>query len=393
MNKFTQCPICDASQLQIFFRLKNIPLYCNVIHTTQESAINTDRADIDLAFCQNCGHVFNSTFDEARLDYDVSYENALGFSPRFLEYAQQQTSYLIDKYNLQDKTIIDIGCGQGDFLKMICHGNNNKGIGFDPSFRTENGDADLGDHIKIYQDYYSEQYARYSADLICSRQVLEHIYQPQEFITMIRNSIGARLQTNLFLEVPNVLYTLRDMGIWDLIYEHFSYYNAHSLRYLLTKQGFVVHDISETYVGQYLTAEAVPVNGQAGGSAKNDEELHYIQGLVNQFSAAYDEKKKNWAMQLKQFASEGQRTVIWGSGSKGVTFLNALAIRKDITHVVDINPRKQDKYVAGTGQRIVPPSFLNELKPDNILVMNAIYLDEIKQTIDDLQLKVNYHLV
>ena len=50
-----------------------------------------------------------------------------------------------------------------------------------------------------------------------------------------------------------------------------------------------------------------------------------------------------------------------------------------IEYVVDINPRKHQQYVAGTGQEIVPPTFLRAYGPDTILVMNPIYLNEIKQ--------------
>jgi siroheme synthase len=51
--------------------------------------------------------------------------------------------------------------------------------------------------------------------------------------------------------------------------------------------------------------------------------------------------------------------------------------RDVVTRVVDINPHKQDKHLAGTGQRIVPPENLIENPPDVVIVMNPIYRDEI----------------
>jgi hypothetical protein len=44
-------------------------------------------------------------------------------------------------------------------------------------------------------------------------------------------------------------------------------------------------------------------------------------------------------------------------------------------------------FVAGTGQRIVPPSFLQSYQPDILLVMNPFYADEIAQLADCLGLK------
>jgi hypothetical protein len=76
-------------------------------------------------------------------------------------------------------------------------------------------------------------------------------------------------------------------------------------------------------------------------------------------------------------AAAGQRGVVWGAGSKGVTFLNATGAGEEIVAVVDINPRKQGKYVAGTGQRIVAPTELAEIRPDFVIIMNANYREEI----------------
>jgi hypothetical protein len=44
---------------------------------------------------------------------------------------------------------------------------------------------------------------------------------------------------------------------------------------------------------------------------------------------------------------------------------------------VDINPRKQGKFIAGSGQEIVAPDFLRTYRPDLVIVMNPIYQEEI----------------
>jgi hypothetical protein len=80
----------------------------------------------------------------------------------------------------------------------------------------------------------------------------------------------------------------------------------------------------------------------------------------------------------------GERVVVWGAGSKGVTFLNTFKDQNLIEYAVDINPRKQGMYIPGTGQKIVSPFFLSEYQPSVIIVMNPIYQDEIEKSLDSL---------
>jgi hypothetical protein len=79
--------------------------------------------------------------------------------------------------------------------------------------------------------------------------------------------------------------------------------------------------------------------------------------------------------------------VVWGGGSKGVMFLNTLRPERGVEYMVDINPRKRGMYVAGTGQQIVSPEFLRAYRPDTVIIMNAIYGEEIRGQLDRLEVK------
>ena len=83
-------------------------------------------------------------------------------------------------------------------------------------------------------------------------------------------------------------------------------------------------------------------------------------------------------------SDDGKKVVIWGAGSKGITFLNLQAGAGRIDYAVDLNPRKHGRYITGTGQRIVPPDFLAEYVPDAIIVMNPLYVDEIRLMVHEL---------
>ena len=84
-----------------------------------------------------------------------------------------------------------------------------------------------------------------------------------------------------------------------------------------------------------------------------------------------------WKGRLKEFKQNQRKVVVWGAGSKGVTFLNILKAQGEIDSIVDLNPHKQGKYVPGTGHPVVSPEYLKEFQPDTVIVMNPIYADEI----------------
>ncbi|MFX0139137.1 MAG: hypothetical protein ACFFDN_36180 [Candidatus Hodarchaeota archaeon] len=110
---------------------------------------------------------------------------------------------------------------------------------------------------------------------------------------------------------------------------------------------------------------------------------------VAAFADKYLHKVEAWQCNLERMAHAGQRAVVWGGGSKGVAFLNTLKTQDQIEYVVDINPRKQERYVAGTGQQIVPPEFLSSYRPDVVIIINSIYQDEIQKIMERLGLSNN----
>ncbi len=388
MNNQPVCPESEAIQL---IDMPGVPVHCNVLWPTRAAALAAPRGDIRLTYLPACGHTYNPAFDPSLMEYTQEYENSLHFSPRFQEYATALAEGLVEKYDLRDKDIVEIGAGKGDFLIMLCALSGNRGWGYDPSYVPEPGY--IAPNVTFVEDFYTEKYLDQRADLIVCRHVLEHIPDPDAFIAQVRRAVGEQ-QSVVFFEVPNALWTLQRGGIWDVIYEHCSYYSPSSLAHLFERHGFRVLAVNEVFGGQFLTIEAVPevgARGQGPGVREersalepgtwnlepSDEGVTALTETARAFAAAYAAKRDEWCGRLRNLAAAGKRGVVWGAGSKGVTFLNATGAGEEIVAVVDINPRKQGKYVAGTGQRIVAPAELADIRPDFVIIMNANYREEI----------------
>jgi len=264
----------------------------------------------------------------------------------------------------------------------LCKLGQNWGVGFDPGLEPTLERVGTDDRVRFVAGAYSAQCADDPPDFICCRQTLEHVDQPTEFVQTLRRIIGHRLNTVVFFEVPNVVFTLRELGIWDIIYEHYSYFSRKSLVRVFTEADFIVGSVKDTFGGQFLCVVALPGNGRQGGVEDSDDMS--ISHDVTAFGERYREKVALWRRYVERTVGAGQRAVVWGAGSKGISFLNTLEIRDGIRYVVDVNPRKWGCYVVGTGQEIVAPKFLREYKPDVVIVMDAGYKDEIQGLTRDL---------
>ncbi len=375
-----KCPICTGDNILPLIEMKQVPVHCNVLWPTREMALSAPRGNIRLAYSPNCGHIFNQDFESSLMAYTQTYENSLHFSPRFQQYATALAERLIADYNLHDKDIVEIGAGKGDFLIMLAEMGNNRGWGFDPSYVPDA--AYSSEKVTFVLDFYSEKYTDYKADMIACRHVLEHIEAPGNFIETVRRAVGNRRQTIVFFEMPNALFTLKHGGIWDIIYEHCSYFSPHSLTFLFEKQGFEVLALNEVFEGQFLTIEARLARDTAVSRPIKPSLTQLHQDAIN-FADSYHNKVNRWKETLQRVKDTGKTAVIWGTGSKGVTFLNVLDPERIIQYAVDINPRKQGKFVGGTGQEIVPPDFLIANQPDTVIIMNANYKNEIGQMLQE----------
>ncbi len=255
------CPICGSGDCRSFFEIGQVPVNVCVQWATRREAIDCPKGHIDLFFCGNCGFIWNAAFDASRLDYTQAYENSLFFSPLYQEYSTKLAQRLIDRYNLRGKDVIDIGCGKGDFLFLLSRLGNSRGTGFDTSY--EGADGAVDERVTIVRDLYSKKYAGYKADLICSRYVFEHIEQPAAFLRTIREAIGDERDTVVYFEVPNVSLILRDLSVWDIIYEHCSYFGMSSLRYV-----FRILRIRRSRRVRELRGAVPRPGGEAGGGGR-----------------------------------------------------------------------------------------------------------------------------
>jgi len=373
------CPVCGGAPLEHLISIPEVPTLCNRLCASESEAANAPCGNISLRYCPDCGHIVNSAFDQAGVKYDGRFENTLTFSPRYRQYAEVMADRIIERYGLTGKSIVEIGCGSADFLRLLC-GAGNHGEGYDPSQPTSRSAAGHGS-VEIIGRNFAVEDAR-GADFVCCRHVLEHLPEPMDLLRQLRESIAVKADAAVGFEVPNGLFTLDRLGIWDIIHEHVSYFTPSSLVRAFHSAGFTVCCAESTFDDQYLWLEAC-VDGQA---SPIDLPIRPPDALYRSFSQRFAERVAQWRQRIEESRSDRRQVVIWGAGAKGVMFLNLLRMPAGagVDWVVDINPRKHGHFVPLMGQRIVGPDHLLQDPPDLVVVMNPEYQGEVRSMIDDM---------
>ena len=372
--------------MSIFYAIQDVPIHSVLLLPSQDTALNFPTGDITLAFCESCGFITNLAYNPAIQEYSIGYEATQAYSPTFNAFANRLANRLVEDYDLHDKDIIEIGCGQGEFLTQLCDLGGNRGVGFDPAYHQNKDEFDSNNQINYISDFYSEKYTGYQADFICCKMTLEHIHPPIDLVRTVRRSLGAHSDTTVFFQVPDIKRILEEFAFWDIYYEHCSYFSLGTLARLFRRSGFDVVNIAREYENQYLMIEARAGEGMIGKIFEAEDDLTLLKQAVSHFAASVPNQIERLRQNLHDFTAAGKKVVIWGAGSKGVSLLTTLNIRSQIKYAVDINPNKYGTYMAGTGQEIVSPEFLIQYQPDMVVVMNPIYTKEIEQSIAQLDI-------
>ncbi len=353
---------------------------------TREEALGCARGDILLGFCRDCGFIFNLAFRSETQLYPANYEASQSHSAVFNAFHRHLAQSLIERWDLHNKTIIEIGCGNGDFLELLCALGPNRGVGFDPAYKRRPESGPNSDDIIFIKDKYSEKYADHRADFFCCKMTLEHIAPTADFVRMLRKVMGQGPQGAVFFQVPDVARILNEVAFWDIYYEHCSYFCPESLIGLFRHCGFEVRNVWKAYNDQYLMIDAQPAGSADGPDSKPDDKIEALSRAVTAFTASGPSRVAHWKQRLAEHHHNGTKTVIWGASSKTVAFLSTLDIEDEIEFVIDINPLRQNTYIGVSGQKIVAPPFLKHYRPDLVIAMNPVYRREIKQDLERMGL-------
>ena len=341
------------SNLETVFRQTNVPVFQNKVYPSSEMALIAEKGEVELVQSLTSGFIFNKTFTPHKMNYDVHYQNEQSNSVVFKNHLLH-VLHLLKSFGIENKKVVEVGCGKGVFFDMM-QSENIECWGFDPTYE--------GNNERIKKEYFDETQNEIAADVIIMRHTLEHITRPFSFLHTIAKANN--YNGFLFIEVPTFDWIVNKNAFWDIFYEHCNYFTEESLGIM-----FENATTGDFFNGQYiyLWADLSKIRNTIPANVK----------FTKYDTSAFYKKLEAY----KEMLTKSVSFAVWGAGAKGSTFLNLLDTeRRIVQYVIDINPAKQNKFIAGTGHPIFDPDILLHQPVQNILIMNENYAEEIKQQI------------
>jgi SAM-dependent methyltransferase len=373
-----QCRLCGEPGAVEFLNLGRQPL-ANKYPTEAEFAAE-DFFPLQVFFCPACKNVQLGTIvSRERMFEDYYYLSSVnrGLVRHFEALAQQLASA---------RFVVDVGSNDGILLRPLKE-LGVKALGVEPSINVSKIANDQGlETLTTFFDIAAAERIEEShgaADVIVASSVFTHLENPSGFIEAVK-----RLLTDdgtFIVEVEYIGSILATTQFERFYLDRIFYYSLTSLATLFAAHAMFIADVREiTPHGGSLQVFVQRAGRQSPSEATRRllarEEQDLTLDTVREFGRNVDVQISAFKDRLAEYRQAGVRVAGYGSPARVATICNYGRIGPgDIPFTVDDSPLKQNKFTPGTHIPIVPKSYLDQHKPDVLIVFAYEYFDDIKK--------------
>lgn len=371
-----RCPGCGAPAEAAVYTVAATPVTCASVFTSAEEAQAVPMGRVDLVSCVQCGLLFNPLFDTKLAEVGARYESSQAASAHFSSFARSLARSWVDRHALRGKSVLEIGCGRGEFLRLLLEEGVAHAQGLDPV-------APAGgvreSNLQIDPLCFDASTLDREADAVVCRHTLEHIANLQDFLQQLAQWARRDPARVVLFEVPAAERVLDEAAFWDVYYEHCNYFTAESMAHAFEAAGFEVLHHERVYGDQYLILEARAAIQPVPATACDFSSLR-LQSA--RFGHRAREAIAHCDRHLATMAASGRPVVLWQGAAKTVGFLASLKSVAPIHSAVDLSPERKDRFLPGSGLAVHAPRALPAINPQYVILMNPVYLEEVQRQLD-----------
>ena len=354
-----RCIACGAPLWETpLLTLDNMP--ASAQHMPDAQGVKEDRGlTLDLCQCMGCGLV---QFDCEPVDYYRDVIRAGGFSKTMVELRRYQYKHLIDSYHLEGKKFIEVGCGQGEFLKVLSEFPVEvHGIEHDHHL-VELARAQGLDVTEGFTETEDTRFAGGLYDVFLSFNFLEHQPDPSTMLQAIYRNLEDDAMG--LITVPSFEYIMDHNSYYELIRDHLAYYTFETLTPLLERNGFQVEEC------EVINRDPLSVIVRKRPQMDTENLLE-----------CYVNLKREMESYMKYLDAWDKKVAIWGASHQGFTLAATTKLGEKARYIIDSAPFKQGKFAPASHLPIVGPDHFHDHPVDAIIITAPGYTDEIAASI------------
>lgn len=348
------CRVCGKDFFEKpLLRYENMPKAAQNFPTADSLECETG-IDLTVCQCSGCGLV---QLSNDPVPYYREAVRAVAFSEVIKDFKTKQLASFIQKYSLQGKKVVEIGCGGGEFLSLLQPFDVDA---YGLEYSEESVTHCVKNGLKVSKGFiesstYKLNNAPFDAFLLL--MFLEHMPDPNSALSGIYNNLSHGAIG--LVEVPNFDMMLRNKLFSEFIGDHLLYFSRETLQTTMNLNGFEIIECNELR-DDYVISAVVKKREKLDISNFYDYQIK-IKNEINEYIGRFGEKK----------------VAIWGAGHQALAIIALTKIEDKIRYVVDSAPFKQGKYTPATHLPIVAPDTLYSEPVDAVIVMAASYSDEV----------------
>jgi 2-polyprenyl-3-methyl-5-hydroxy-6-metoxy-1,4-benzoquinol methylase len=343
------CPVCRHKKNRIIYVQKFSDLFTH-----------------NVAACRKCGFVFISDIpDESyyRNYYAKTQKYEFDRGNEYHEkYADVLESCLKNNNIPKSLRILDVGCGNGQFLSVMKRRGYANLLGLDPAppcrifARKHFGITIETDNVYSYRP-------KKKFDLVTFNAVLEHVSDPKKAVACIASLMSP--DGYLFLSLPDAYYFLKNMS------EPFSEFSTEHINFF---SSYYLFKLMDNFNCVHLSTDNLAIYSLW---QKREDLEKRIRTYVRLSKKKMDAVRKTIDNAPKQI-------LVWGAGALSQKLLLSTPLKKKVVTFIDRDPSLWGTKLAGIN--ILSPREISQF-PFPILISSYYFKDEITEQIKKMGLK------
>lgn len=375
-----QCPSCGHGEALDLLTISSAPVLVCSVFPDADAARATPGGTLHLVCCSACGFLFNRVFDLAMALAGAGYESTQAASPVFNKFADGLAHDWVERYSLRGKRVIEVGCGQGDFMVALLRAGVGTMHGIDPLVLPSDIPAEFADRVTLDASDFLDRHVRTPAAALVCRHSIEHIPDVSGFLRLVAAWSQANGNAPVLFEAPAAERIVHDGAFWDLFYEHCNYFTRSSMEIAFRRAGMEVTRNQLEYGDQYIVMDA-RYDAAAAAAAPGGATPEWREACVR-FGAKASAAVQACRRRMKAFSEAPGGLVVWQGASKTVGLLTAIGSDVPLRFAVDQNVRRHGFYLPPWGLQVRPPQAIRDARPGHVVLMNAVYFDEVRKQLD-----------